>query len=611
MQRKIFAAILLIISTIIFAPTVNAAENLIYSDNLTSGWQNWSWGSGVNFDSSQGVLGKDIELNLYSWGALYLHSDAGISASSDSNLTFDLKSSQNNQKLQLSFYDGNNQLTSSFKSLASYGGETSTNWKNYSIPLSQFNASQKQIKGLAIQDATGQNQQTIFIDNIKFVDKNLAPVPQPIPSSSCPVNNSCCSQPIQKCTANGRDSSCPQGYQWCYAGYCVNENYSPSNNSCPGFQPTPTTSPTPVPTATPTPTQAPTVAGYTTANNKIFYNNQQIKLKGISWFGFETGTHVAHGLWSRNWKDVIGQMKSLGFNSVRVPFCPATLQGVATTSIDAGKNPDLVGLNSLQVLDKVLQEMNNQGLYILLDHHTPDCNTISQFWHANGYSENDWISDLKFVSQRYKHLPYFMGLDIKNEPHGGATWGTGNTGTDWNLAAEKAGKEVLNVNPNILVFVQGIQENSDCSSNIAHWMGGNLEPFNCKPIATSFIPANKLILSPHVYGPDVYFQGYFNDGNFPNNMPEIWEKHFGNLVNKGLSVVPGEWGGKYGNGGQAKDKIWQDSFVNYMKSKNICSSYYWSFNPNSGDTGGILKDDWNSVWDNKMNLLRDYFNSCN
>ena len=41
-----------------------------------------------------------------------------------------------------------------------------------------------------------------------------------------------------------------------------------------------------------------------------------LQLKGLNWFGFETGDHVAHGLWTRNWKSMIGQMKTLGFNAV-------------------------------------------------------------------------------------------------------------------------------------------------------------------------------------------------------------------------------------------------------------------------------------------------------
>lgn len=596
-----------------------SASSDIFIDSLTNGWINWSWGSNIDFNSTNSVSGKSIAFSPYAgWAGLYLHTDGGFNTTNFGYLNFSAKSSQNNQKFQVGLYDQNNNSLGALKALSNYGGDLSASiWKSYSIPLTDLNASNKLVKGIVIQDATGNWQPTVFIDNLKFVSQNTSPVPTPTqtpvpsPTGSCPVNNSCCSQPIQKCSASGKDTSCPSGYQWCYGGYCVNENYNPSTNSCPGVQPAPTSTPIPTPTPVPSSTPNTTVGGYTASSNKIFQNGTSIKLKGISWFGFETGTYSPHGLWARNWKEMISQMKNLGFNSVRVPVCPAVLKGIAANSIDYAKNPDLNGLNSLQVLDKILNEMNAQGMYILLDHHRPDCNAISPLWYTGSYSETDWINDLKFMAARYKNLPYFMGLDIKNEPHGNATWGTGNTSTDWNLAAERAGKEVLAVNPNILIFVQGIQENPTCSSNIAHWMGGNLEPIDCKPISNSFIPANKLILSPHVYGPDVYNQGYFNDENFPNNLSAIWEKHFGRFVDKDFTIVPGEWGGKYGNGGDPKDKIWQDAFVNYMKSKRICNSYYWDWNPNSGDTGGILKDDWTSIWDNKMNMLKDYFNTCN
>lgn len=83
--------------------------------------------------------------------------------------------------------------------------------------------------------------------------------PTPSPLGSCPVNNSCCSVNLQKCSANGRDTNCPQGYQWCYSGYCVDEKYNPATNSCLNIAPTPapTNTPSPVPSLTPLPTHIP------------------------------------------------------------------------------------------------------------------------------------------------------------------------------------------------------------------------------------------------------------------------------------------------------------------------------------------------------------------
>jgi len=152
----------------------------------------------------------------------------------------------------------------------------------------------------------------------------------------------------------------------------------------------------------------------------------------------------------------------------------------------------------------------------------------------------------------------------------------------------------------LLIFVQGIQSNPSCSSSIAHWWGGNLEPFDCSLLN---IPGDKLVLSPHVYGPDVFVQPYFNDSSFPDNMPDIWDTHFGYLVDRGYSVIIGEFGGRYGNGGDPRDRVWQDALINYMDAKGMTDFFYWSWNPNSGDTGGILQDNWQDVWEDKVALL--------
>lgn len=51
-------------------------------------------------------------------------------------------------------------------------------------------------------------------------------------NDSCPVNSACCSNPLSHCTVNGKDPSCPANFGWCYAGFCVNENYKPETDSC-------------------------------------------------------------------------------------------------------------------------------------------------------------------------------------------------------------------------------------------------------------------------------------------------------------------------------------------------------------------------------------------
>ena len=54
--------------------------------------------------------------------------------------------------------------------------------------------------------------------------------------------------------------------------------------------------------------------------------------------------------------------------------------------------------------------------------------------------------------------------------------------------------------------------------------------------------------------------------NFPANMPEIWDKHFG-FVPKltGHAIVVGEFGGFY----TAYDRQWQNAFVDYLVNKGF------------------------------------------
>lgn len=349
-----------------------------------------------------------------------------------------------------------------------------------------------------------------------------------------------------------------------------------------------------------------------TAKGIVDDSGKPVALRGINWFGFETQDAVIHGLWARNWEDMIQQMKGLGFNAVRLPFCPGSLRGKAPQHINYSLNADLQGLNSQQIFDKLVKAFDSEGFFILLDFHHHDCNWISELWYTDDYSEQNWIDDLTWVAQRYRDVPGVIGLDLKHEPHGAATWGTGNLATDWNLAAERAAAAVMPIAPRWLMFVEGIADSSTCTEGSGHFWGENLQPLNCKDLQ---IPASKRVLSPHVYGPDVYEQAYFKAADFPKNLPAIWELHFGHATEKGYHVVLGEFGGPYGEDNASsradpRDIAWQNTLVDYLIAKGMTDSFYWSWNPNSPDTGGILRDDWKSVRSDKVQLLRRLWTSA-
>ena len=77
------------------------------------------------------------------------------------------------------------------------------------------------------------------------------------------------------------------------------------------------------------------------------------------------------------------------------------------------------------------------------------------------------------LAKRYAKMPQVIGADLKNEPHGSATWGTGGP-TDWKRAAQRAGNAVLAHNPHLLIIVEGIEAPISGGSSIVTG-GGNLE----------------------------------------------------------------------------------------------------------------------------------------
>lgn len=364
-------------------------------------------------------------------------------------------------------------------------------------------------------------------------------------------------------------------------------------------------------------------AGYTAQAGKILDPaGQELQVRGISHYGFNTPILQPQFLWAMGWKEQIAQMKSLGFNAIRLPFVPDTLYTTTPVNqlsyVDGGKNPELIGKTPLQALDLWMAEADRQGMYVMFDFHSVSMHRQYPTWFVSNpvdfgliynkqaYTKENWMRDLAFVASRYAHLPHFFAIDIYNEPNGIVRWSTGDpNATDpayhWKAAAEAGAAAVLAANPNLMVFVQGINGNFDGKekSNIAMNWGEDFQPQAYQPLA---IPADKLVLSPHTYGPDVYVKSSFGAANFPANLAADWETLFGQFSTQ-HPVVPGEWGGKYGTGtgGQA-DVTWQNAFVDYLIGKGMRSSFFWCYTPNSGDTGGIL-DDQLKVRQDKLALL--------
>jgi aryl-phospho-beta-D-glucosidase BglC (GH1 family) len=264
-------------------------------------------------------------------------------------------------------------------------------------------------------------------------------------------------------------------------------------------------------------------------------------------------------------------------------------------------------------------------------------NNPSSVTTIQAYDEAAWLDDLRTLAGLGDQLGVdnIIGIDIFNEPWD-YTW------EEWKALTEQAYEAINEVNPNTLLFVQGISASAgnqdgtpDTIVEVPHgdeftnpnW-GENLFEAGANP---PNIPQDRLVFSPHTYGPSVFVQRMFMDpaqpqceglegdaaGDAdcnivinPTLLRQGWEEHFGYLRDQGYAVVVGEFGGNLDwPGGAASlrdqarwdhitpgvvDAEWQEAFVDYMVDEDI-EGCYWSINPESGDTGGLYNHAYDPV----------------
>ena len=325
----------------------------------------------------------------------------------------------------------------------------------------------------------------------------------------------------------------------------------------------------------------------------------EVQLTGVNWFGFETSAFAPHGLQVRNWQDMLDQIQQDGFNTIRLPYSNQLFDPSSKPQgINYQLNPDLKGLQGLALMDRIIQGARVHGLKIILDRHNTTADYRPELWYTDQVPQRRWLHDWIMLARHYRGNDTIIGADLANEPHGPATWGDGNPRTDWRLAAEQAGNAILAVNPQWLIIVEGIEE----YHGDYYWWGGNLEGAQQFPVNLS--EPDKLVYSAHDYGPEIYPQHWFSATDFPYNLPAIWQKYWAYLQTDDIApVLVGEFGGR--SMGQDPGGLWQRALVSFLHARGI-SYTYWAWNPDSGDTGGILQDNWITINVGKLRILSTY-----
>lgn len=357
---------------------------------------------------------------------------------------------------------------------------------------------------------------------------------------------------------------------------------------------------------------------FTDGSKIVDKNGKEVWLTGVNWFGYNTGTNTFDGLWTCDLNTSIAAIADRGFNLLRVPMSTELIKSWSNGSypnanFNQATNSYLVGMNSLEIFDYVVGQCRANGIKIMIDIHCAKTDAMGHnynVWYNGDISEQDYLDALAWMAARYKNDDTIIAYDLKNEPHGKeyesprAKWDNSKDQDNWKYAAEKAAKAVLNKNPNVLVMVEGIEiypkdikTNGDFSSKNSgdyyyNWWGGNLRGVKDNPVDLGKYQ-NKLVYSPHDYGPTVYEQPWFKGGyTYDSLYKDCWYDNWFYIQKSNTApLLIGEWGGFM----REPNLTWMTHLRKLIKDNRI-NHTFWCFNSNSGDTGGLVLDDF-TTWD--------------
>ncbi|MBE7069055.1 MAG: glycoside hydrolase family 5 protein [Ruminococcaceae bacterium] len=367
----------------------------------------------------------------------------------------------------------------------------------------------------------------------------------------------------------------------------------------------------------------------TTKGSKIVdKNGTEVWLTGCNWFGYNTGTNLFDGVWNCNLKEALRSIADHGFNLLRVPMSSELILQwkngqYPKANYNNAYNEELNKMNSLEIFDYVLSLCEQNGMKVMIDIHSVKTDAAGHnypVWFNGNITEADFIESLRWMAARYKDNDTIIAFDLKNEPHGKpsesprAIWNDSDDPNNWKKVAEKTGKTILKENPNVLIVIEGIEcypkdikannfTSTDQKDYHTTWWGGNLMGVKDYPIDLGSKEFNKqIVYSPHDYGPIVYKQPWFESAfTYESLKKDAWDPYWLFIADRDIApVLIGEWGGFM----QGDNLTWM-KYIRQLIDEKKLNHIFWCFNANSGDTGGLVKDDFKTWDEEKYNLVKE------
>ena len=271
------------------------------------------------------------------------------------------------------------------------------------------------------------------------------------------------------------------------------------------------------------------------------------EIKCINFYGIETERASPVCSWSHPPDWYLSKLKQrIGINTVRIPF-----------------SYEYIAARDYSELDQLITAAENLNMTIILDWHR---NTRT---HQSASPETDitldtWINAWIRLLRRYEDHPLIKGVGLFNEIQL----------TD-PLYSNRVQFELLNA----------LEE--EFHDRFYYFVGCPRWGIDCSKVDfDDFAAWNRTFVDIHTYPFNTHPDEW--DANMPHRIPpQQW--------------FVGEFGWKQEDPTHVQ---WANQFISYLKQRGIRNACFWTI-ANSGDTGGLWKDDCNTFeWDKSKSFMQ-------
>lgn len=157
---------------------------------------------------------------------------------------------------------------------------------------------------------------------------------------------------------------------------------------------------------------------YSIKNHSIYYQDEKINIKGITWNGIESEIYAMNGNWIIPMEDTFTKLNYYNINTINIPV---SVQNILYGQEDIppcflnSKNENLCGQPTLNVLEYVIQKCLENNILVMFTmdrihntYLTPSQNILEK--------KKDILDTILLILRQFKKYPNVFGMTIYRQP---------------------------------------------------------------------------------------------------------------------------------------------------------------------------------------------------